>query len=187
MFHVFWLCYEACKFYIKHGSSLTPRRIKNLLLAAMFHDFDHSGRLGDDDLNITRAIRALERCILPEDKPWLEEISHMMRVTEFPYVIADEKLNLYEQIIRDADMSQSFNVAWVQQVIFGLASEWNKKPIEVFKLQEPFINGIKFRTEWTRQTFPQEVIVAKIAEAKGYIQLLEGEIPSFQVAVQRAA
>src|SRR5437899_12891226 len=40
MFHVLWLCHEACKFY---ADGLTKRDKRNLLIAAVFHDFDHLG------------------------------------------------------------------------------------------------------------------------------------------------
>src|SRR5580704_3760633 len=40
MLHVLWLCYKACLHYEK---KLTPREMRNLLVAALFHDFDHPG------------------------------------------------------------------------------------------------------------------------------------------------
>ena len=36
MLHVTWLCYQAADFY---RDRLTPRQIRNLLIAALFHDF----------------------------------------------------------------------------------------------------------------------------------------------------
>src|SRR3989338_911352 len=56
MLHITWLCYQACIFY---GGTLTPRQMRNLLIAALFHDFDHSGLLGNDDLNLEMAVRGL--------------------------------------------------------------------------------------------------------------------------------
>ena len=38
--HVLWLCQKACRYYQK---KLTPRQMRNLLIAALFHDFDHPG------------------------------------------------------------------------------------------------------------------------------------------------
>jgi hypothetical protein len=180
MFHVLWLCYQACLFYGK--LRLTPREMRNLLIAAMFHDFDHSGLMGDDDLNILRAVRGLERHILETDKKFLPDIELLIQATEFPYKIPSQCLDLSGQIIRDADLSQALSAAWVQQVIFGLASEWNKKPIEVFKMQGPFMSGLKFQTEWAKQMFTKDDIAGKIRETEEFLELLEEEPPLSSVA-----
>ena len=65
------------------------------------------------------------------------------------------------------------HVAWIQQVIFGLAGEWNKQPLEVLRMRESFLKNLKFQTEWARQFFPQNAIDDKIAEARELLQLLE--------------
>jgi hypothetical protein len=170
MFHVLWQCYNACLFY---RGVLTSRQVRNLLIAAIFHDYDHSGLLGNDDLNITRAIRELEKHALEEDRESLSDIVTLIRVTEFPYKISSDKLDLSGQIIRDADMTQALSVAWIQQVIFGLGREWKKNPIEVLRLQEGFLSHLVFHTEWAQQLFPQSEIEAKIRESREYLQLLE--------------
>src|SRR5580658_6965423 len=60
MLHVLWLCHKACRYYQK---KLTPRQMRNLLVAALFHDFDHPGHPhpGEEDpdrINIEIAIAA---------------------------------------------------------------------------------------------------------------------------------
>ena len=52
MLHVMWLCYQACSFY---KDEMSPRDMRVLLIAAIFHDFDHLGIRGDDSKNIMRA------------------------------------------------------------------------------------------------------------------------------------
>lgn len=170
MFHVLWLCYQACKFY---KDKLTPREMRNLLIAAMFHDFGHSGSIADDDINILVAKRGLERCILEEDKPYLDEIERIMDATEYPHKVPSEELHLTGQIIRDADLSQTMSAVWIQQAVFGLAQEWGQKPIEVLRQQGPFISSLKFFTKWARQTFPQSDIAEKLREVEELLSLLE--------------
>jgi len=170
IFHVVWLCYQACIFYI---GTLTPREMRNLLIAALFHDFDHSGMIGNDDLNIERAVRGFKRYIMKEDQGHVEEIISLIRATEYPYKVSSESLTLLSQIIRDADMSQALSEAWIQQVIFGLASEWNKKPIEVLEMESIFHKNLKFHTEWALSMFSQEDIDKKIAEANELLELLK--------------
>lgn len=169
MMHVFWLCYQACVYY---KDELTPRQMRNLLIASLFHDFDHSGLFGDDDLNILRAIRGLEKHLLEKDKTDLPDISYLIKVTEYPYTISSEGMELRGLIIRDADLSQSLNPAWLQQVVLGLAKEWQKQPIEVLAMQGPFHRSFKFHTEWSQKLFPQEAVNEKIEEAKELIDLL---------------
>jgi len=171
MFHVLWLCHQAGMYYKKE---LTRRDIRNLLIAAMFHDYDHRGLIGDDDINIVLATRGLERHILDEDRPSFNVIRSLINATEYPYKGPSESLSLSAQIIRDADLSQVLSVAWIQQVVFGLATEWNKKPIEVLAMQGPFMSSLKFHTEWAQKLFPQSDIEAKIAETRLFLDLLNG-------------
>lgn len=173
MFHVLWLCHEACRF---HHAELTPRAMRNLLIAALFHDFNHSGMFGDDDLNIERAVRCLKKHIAAVDVPYFEEIVLLIRGTQYPYVIDSKELDLCGKILRDADVSQAFTVAWIQQVIFGLAREWNKTPVEILKMQEPFFRSLSFQTVWAREQFPMVDIEAKIRETREMLELLE-EMP----------
>lgn len=170
MFHVVWLCYQACVFY---RGILPSRKMRNLLIAALFHDFDHAGIMGNDDLNIERSVRGLRKFILREDTEYIEEIVLLIQATEFPYKIPSEILSLSERIIRDADMSQALCEAWIQQIVFGLSAEWNKKPIEILEMQGAFHKNLQFSTEWAQQMFPQEAIDNKIAEALDLLELLK--------------
>ena len=73
--HVVWLCHKACLYY---QEQLTPRQMRNLLIAAIFHDFDHPGHphRGEEDpdrINIDIAIAGLRRYILSSDYLCLPE------------------------------------------------------------------------------------------------------------------
>lgn len=174
MFHVLWLVYDGCSYY---SSFLSPRHVRDVLIAALFHDFNHSGMMGDDDLNIERAIRGLKKYILPEDASSVADIVFLIRATQYPPVVTNPSLPDFEapcvSILKDADLSQAFSTAWIQQVVFGLAAEWGKTPMDVLKLQEPFLKNLKFKTEWAKARFTQETIDAKIQEARDLINLLE--------------
>lgn len=175
MTHVAYLCHEACRFY-KDTLSLRERR--NLMIAAMYHDYDHPGTAGNDDLNIERAIRGLKQHLLAADKAHFDDIASLIRVTEYPppQALASSTLTLAEKVMCDTDLSQALSVAWIQQVIFGLAAEWNKTPLEVLKIQEPFLRNLKFQTEWAKKYFTQQAIDDKIAEARELLALLT-EVP----------
>lgn len=170
MMHVTWLCHEACIFYI---DTLSKRQMRNVLIAAMFHDFDHPGTLGDDNQNIMRSIEGLKKHILPEDSPSLDDIKTIIQATEYPYKTDSSTLSLSAQIIRDADTSQSLNPSWLQQIIFGLAAEWNKPPLDVLKAQGAYHRNLKLVTTWGKQMWPQEKINEKIDEAEKLLKILE--------------
>ncbi len=169
MLHVTYLCYDACTFYAR---SINPSEMRSLLIAAMFHDFDHSGMMGNDDLNIARAIRGLEANLDAWDIPRRSTIVSLIRATEYPHAIPFEQLDLYGRIIRDADMAQGLDAAWIQQTVFGLAAERGKKPIEILAQQLTFYANLKFHTEWARLKFPWATIDAKITETRALLDIL---------------
>lgn len=170
MMHVVWLCHNACNFYSK---TLNKREMRNLLVAAMFHDFDHTGKLVEDTQNIAIALEGLNKYILPEDKPFLQDIEYLIKATQYPYKTPSSELTLSGQIIRDADLSQALNPTWLQQVVFGLAAEWKKTPLEVLKGQGAFHQSFKFATGWAQKLWPQELIEEKIDEATKLLEILE--------------
>ena len=170
MLYVVCRCYEACIYY---GEALSRRAVRDLLIAAMFHDFDHSGKMVNDEINIEMAILGFRKYLAQEDKDSQARIEELISCTEYPYKVSSRKMDLSCQILRDADLSQALNVAWIQQVIFGLAKEWNKSPQEVLKMQAGFHQNLGFATEWARKRFPLSMVVAKIQEAEDLLGILE--------------
>lgn len=169
MTHVLWLCHDACGFYAKE---LTPRQMRTLLIAALFHDFDHSGLFGNDDLNIERAVRGLKKHLLPRDVGEFAAMETLIRATQYPPTISGEDLSLAAQILCDADVSQAFSAAWIQQVIFGLSGEWGNTPLDALRAQEPFLRKLKFHTKWARGRFSLFDIEAKIKEVQELCEIL---------------
>jgi hypothetical protein len=177
MLHVLWLCHKACRYY---QNQLAPRQMRNLLIAALFHDFDHPGHPhpGENDpdgINIRLAIAGLRRYVTSTDRAFLPEIESLIEMTHYPYKIDSDKLDLLGKIIRDADLAQGLSNVWIQQVVMGLAKEWEVAPLEVLKNQATFLAGLRFNTEWAQQLFPPEFVRAKIQEAERLLWLLEAE------------
>jgi hypothetical protein len=90
MLHVLWLCHQACRYY---QSWLTPRQTRNLLIAALFHDFDHDfdhpghphpGENDPDRKNIPIAIAGLRRYGMPADRAFLPQIEALIEATHYP-------------------------------------------------------------------------------------------------------
>jgi hypothetical protein len=178
--HVLWLCYKACRYY---RDELMPRQMRTLLIAALFHDFDHPGQphpgeADPDRINIDIALAGLRQYITPEDRALLPEIEALIEATHYPYKIESDKLDLLGQIIRDADLAQALSPVWIQQIVIGLAQEWRSTPLQVLKAQVPFFTALRFTTPWARQLFPQELIGSKIEEARELLRLLEPAAPT---------
>lgn len=159
-----------------HRAELSPRQIRNLVIAGMMHDMNHSGRSkpGWDFLEIPRAIHAFGLCIMDEDLPYQEDICKLIRATQFPPP-EDVEETLLTDIMRDADMTQAYSVAWVLQVPIGLAKEWDMSVIDLFRGQQKFLAGVEWRTGWAKKTFTPEIVAAKIAEAEGWVRVLTKE------------
>jgi hypothetical protein len=175
--HVLWLCYKACRYYERE---LTSRQMRILLITAFFHDFDHPGHphpgeKDPDRINISLAIAGLRRYIAPHDRAFLSEIETLIEVTEFPYKTGGEELDLLGKIIRDADLAQALSPVWLQQVVIGLAREWEVQPLEVLRAQASFLAALHFNTSWARRLFPKELIEVKIEEARKLLFFLEAE------------
>ncbi len=174
MFHVPYLCYLAICYYAQHyPGRISKLEARYLLIAALFHDFDHPGIMGHDDLNIARSVRGLDKHILDDDRSHFEVIKILMQATEYPYTVESDDLTLLGKILRDADMLQVLCSAWLQQVVVGLSAEWSMTPTEILRMQPGFLGQLKLHTEWAQNMFPQDDIDAKIAEAEALLAIFD--------------
>lgn len=148
--------------------------MRELLLAAFFHDFNHIGRTGNDDVNIQVALWSFKQYMTQADAASFSAIEALIKRTGYPYKTDKIVPSLSGRILRDADVSQALSVAWVQQVVLGLSSEMSIDPIKVFEMQEGFLKNITFETDWANQLFAKEVIWAKIQETKSYLEIYNG-------------
>ncbi len=173
MLHVTWEAYDGCIYH-----KLSPREFRNVLVAAMFHDFNHSGcSAGSDDLEILHSIHAFEKYMDPIDTEYAGIIISHIKATEYPYVVQEEELSIGSRILRDADMSQVFSGAWIQQILFGLSLEMRVSPEDFLKKQEMFVKRIvEFHSEWGEEKFGDQV-PAKVQEVKMYLSFLETPDP----------
>jgi hypothetical protein len=178
MLHVTLMCYMALFYYKGSGVPINLRRARNLMVAAIFHDFNHAGkRVHSDGINIARAIMAFhEHCTL-EDRKAYGEIVELIGWTEYPYnSFIEDQVDLLGHILRDADRSQAMSTAWIQQVAIGLARELELTPLEMLKGQVQFLENLKFDSQWGKFMFPPEAIEAKKTETQGLIEILQSPL-----------
>ena len=118
-------------------------------LAALFHDFNHSGGKLKDSENIELALASLKEFLSSFDKSDLyDDIKNIIVATEFPHLDID--LDPLQKIIRDADTMGGIIDGW-QSVVKNLASEYNKTLEEFIPTQIKFLNSVNFNTDYCNQ------------------------------------
>ena len=134
--------------YLADEIGVNYNKKEELLLAALFHDVDHSEGKLKDNINIENAISQLynfaTRFNLSVE--FVFNVALIIKATEYPYTIEDDNLNMLQEIIRDADMMQLFEPNWIQQNIIGLGKELGFTYQEFIPKQKQFMENLKFIT-----------------------------------------
>ena len=132
--------------HYKDEYELTPHNKLSLGLAALFHDFNHSGGKLKDSENIELALVALKEFLVTINKSDLyDDIENIIIATEFPHLDID--LDILQKIIRDADTMGGIIEGW-KSVVTNLASEYNKTLVEFIPSQIKFLDTVKFNTDY---------------------------------------
>lgn len=132
--------------------NLPEEEEKALILAAIFHDFDHTAGKEEDDVNIQRALKGLNRfCEIHRVECAIRDLAIAnIQVTQFPFI--HEPQTLAQKIIRDADILQSLEPNRVEVLVDGLRKELEVKfrrkitRSEFCENQVSFLEGIKLYT-----------------------------------------
>ncbi len=118
-------------------------------LAALFHDYNHSGGKLKDDENIEIALDELKKYLDTTNKTDLyKNIKKIIKVTEFPH--KDIELDILQKIIRDADTMGGITDGW-GSVVKSLAKEYNKSLKDFIPTQIKFIENAKFNTDYCNE------------------------------------
>ena len=150
---------QVCKYslLIAEASGLALEDKKLLAVAALFHDFNHSGgEFKDDSENITVALRGF----LEFDK-WLKYMRYepystdqklmiyrLIAGTKYPYTTDGTDLLFSGKILRDADVLQGlFCQNYVNGIVRALSTESGIPFETMLKGQIGFITGVKYLTE----------------------------------------
>ena len=124
------------------------------MLSALFHDVNHTGVKYTDDINVVLAIKSLREFwfnFIDEEVDTdidINEVCSIISTTEYPYTIESNELTQKQKILRDADLLQSLEPNWIQQVIMGLCQEMNIPIEDMIKGQRDFLSSIEFNTAW---------------------------------------
>jgi hypothetical protein len=169
--HVLYQCHDAIRYYKGVLSGEKGRlKARHLLIAALFHDFDHL-QATKDHLNIENSVKGLTIYLRGDDRDYFRRIETLVRFTEYPHRTELDRW-LMGLIIRDADLTQALEPAWIQQVVLGLAAERRINPITVLEQQVEFLSNLRFETSWAREKFPQSLIDSKLEETVDLLTIL---------------
>lgn len=156
------LCVIKNVYYLANQENCTKKETKNLVLAAIYHDFNHSQGEKKDDENIKEAIKSLKKYV--EDT---EEIEELIKATQYPYIIEDKDLSNLQKIIRDADLMQTLEDDFIQQVIIGLSTELKMSVKDFLPIQMKFLDNLKYYTKSA-----QEISKDKLSTIKEEVKTL---------------
>lgn len=115
-------------------------------VAALFHDFGHSGGKLSDDRNIEISLIELKKYLKNINKLYLyKDVEKIIVATEYPH--KEIKLNMLQKIIMDADIIGSILPGW-EKVVTNLAKEYNKTIKEFIDIEISFLNNLVFNLEF---------------------------------------
>lgn len=143
-----------------------------VVTAALFHDFGHTGKPNGDSINIEKAINGYNQYCLDNGIGENPLVVELIMATEFPHKTIVTPNILECQILRDADMAQFIYDNWFQQIIFGLfQQELGFTLSEATAKQIEFLQALKFNTE--RANYLYSPIIQKRLE---YLQKMSPTI-----------
>jgi len=158
---------KHCYYAMEYMEMLDDGHSEALLLAALFHDVDHSQGELPDHVNVINSWRNL-RHFLIELHPigaepmevYMEHFNFMEELiysTEFPHVIKNEDLTIYQAILRDADMCPTFEYDWFKNCVFGISKEWNLDTIEFVSQSQKFVEGMNMITPYGKMVYDTKI------------------------------
>jgi hypothetical protein len=159
--------------HYKDECELTPYNKLSLGLAALFHDFNHSGGKLKDSENIELALVSLKEFLdtiteftkFTNKSDLYSQIENIIIATEFPHLDID--LDILQKIIRDADTMGGIIDGW-KSVVTNLASEYNKSLEEFIPTQIKFLDTVKFNTDYCNELLKnnKEKIIEELNKMK---------------------
>lgn len=157
-------CYNAANYY-----NLPLASMRAVCVAALWHDYNHSGGKHNDTVNVANAIKHFRNYHLgmwsAATRDLDGDLSHVpsiIAVTEYPYVC--EPYGIEQRIIRDADLMQVLQPTWYEMCITGLGKEMSVKlgkevtEKEMVDGQLNFLKNITLYTQWGNETLSSAVL-----------------------------
>lgn len=160
-------------YLIGKNENISDDLLRLILIAGIFHDFNHSGgKNKSDEYNIIDAVNAYYK-YTKENEVDSKFIVDIVSITEYPF--RNGELNIYQKIMRDADVMQWLEDNFLQQNLIGLNIELNDSSDITIKLLEnniDFMKSIEFFTNYTKNAMKHK-LYKKLEECKYLIKNLK--------------
>jgi hypothetical protein len=163
---VFKSCYDILNEQYLNDTEIYK---KELLVASLFHDFNHSGGKLTDDKNIKNAIAGFSTWhTLSEFSDSVDYfvVVNILKATQYPYIDID-KMQVEYLIIRDADLTPLFYDTVLQFNLMGLSTEMNATLKNTISGSIKFVNNIYFNFPFFENQWKE--IKPKILEEYEYL------------------
>lgn len=149
---VMYYCNEGCKYH----SIIGVNRV-SVLVAALFHDYNHSQGYAKDYVNVSVALNSVNQWYKGSKfttEVDIDKVIEIIKATEYPYVIESKDLSIEQAIIRDADLMPSLDTDWLNNMIVGLMKEMKVDSFEsMTDGQKAFHSGIKMVSPWGQSIY----------------------------------
>ena len=165
MMHVLCSAYEGGVY-----EHIPQTEMRILLVAALFHDYGHSGQMGNDALEIERAVAGFQEHVVEKDRGIAGRIEELIRATQWPHM-DNTNLPYSAKILRDADFSQSLDSVWWQQIVFGLAAEFGIPVKEHLARQIIFLSELKFQSDWGKKILAPKAS-DRVEELRDFLEII---------------
>jgi hypothetical protein len=175
--YVDWLVRSERDKDVWHGDEMDEMA---LLLAALFHDVNHTMGKSADDVNVQNSKYAFDEFLSTTDdddvrEEWLRtRVRALIDATQFPYVLPAAGLSHDQKIMRDADFMQAYEDNMFFHIVLGIGKEAGKLVLPELKRNIQFHKDVVMNTESGRE-YREVALPSLIAEFERYIQLLEHE------------
>jgi hypothetical protein len=130
---------------------------RSILTAGMFHDINHSMGKENDEFNVKKAISSFS-AFYEDNIDTLEThidkdlVCDMIKATQYPYVIDDDDLTLYQKLIRDCDLMIVRDSDWFQNIIIGLGTEIGITDVsKAIDINIGFHKNVQMSTKWAKE------------------------------------
>ena len=163
LFSVFQMCFEIVHYNKIYDYDVNYKL--ELYIAALFHDYAHSGGKLTDSENIINALDGVMLFHKANPEFDLNIVIQIIKATEYPYTIDESDFTLFEQkIIRDADMCYLFQPLSIVKLYSGLRSEFGTDYNTFLNNQFNFLNNVKFYTEYHNDLWENSVKELRLNE-----------------------
>ena len=169
--HAMYMVEDAYEGALAEGLATTDTHpiIKALIMAAIFHDYGHTGGVfhlaagspyPPDSENIAIAVAKVSSLLRSGFWPSgvsLDMVIASIKATEYPYTESPENITPSGRILRDADLLTSAKITFVPHVIYGLSEEMGYPLKTLAQGEKIFLMKVVMTTEWGRTHWAVEL------------------------------